>query len=323
MPKLPALEVKTNTNHSPHVVILGAGASLAALPNGDYYGRKLPLMNNLVETVGFKNIIAKYGIKYKEENFEHFYDKLVSSGRYPELTKNIESIIEDYFVSLRLPEQVTLYDYLILSQRRKDIIATFNWDPLLAQAYRRNLEIVGFDNMPQIVFLHGNTAIGVCYQCKRNGWRYNKCDICKETFSASQLLYPISHKNYPNDHFLHSQCQELQAYIQDAYLITIFGYSAPQTDIEARNLMLEVWKKNEVTDFALFCLIDIKSKKEIKKNWKDFIVRDNYMISKNFHDSYIAIHPRRSCEAYAMATLQQSPWKENRFPKDIQFNWIT
>jgi hypothetical protein len=34
-----------------HVVILGAGASLAAFPDGDKYGIKLPLMNNLVETL--------------------------------------------------------------------------------------------------------------------------------------------------------------------------------------------------------------------------------------------------------------------------------
>ena len=33
----------------PHVVILGAGASYAAFPNGDMHGRKLPLMNNFVE----------------------------------------------------------------------------------------------------------------------------------------------------------------------------------------------------------------------------------------------------------------------------------
>jgi hypothetical protein len=33
----------------PHVYILGAGASYAAFPRGEKTGRKLPLMNNLVE----------------------------------------------------------------------------------------------------------------------------------------------------------------------------------------------------------------------------------------------------------------------------------
>ncbi len=34
-----------------HVVLLGAGASLAAFPNGDRLGRTLPLMKNLVEVL--------------------------------------------------------------------------------------------------------------------------------------------------------------------------------------------------------------------------------------------------------------------------------
>jgi len=43
----------------PHVVILGAGASLASLPNGDKNGKSLPLMNNFVETLGLSPIHAK------------------------------------------------------------------------------------------------------------------------------------------------------------------------------------------------------------------------------------------------------------------------
>ena len=39
---LPNLDVKNDRNESPHVVILGAGASLAALPNGDKNGHQLP-----------------------------------------------------------------------------------------------------------------------------------------------------------------------------------------------------------------------------------------------------------------------------------------
>ena len=41
MPTLPALDLKTNINHSPHVVILGAGASKAAFPIGDANGKSV------------------------------------------------------------------------------------------------------------------------------------------------------------------------------------------------------------------------------------------------------------------------------------------
>src|ERR1700722_15150472 len=84
------------------------------------------------------------------------------TSQYPDLIKRIEDIIENYFAFMQLPEEATIYDYLILSLREKDIIATFNWDPFLAQAFARNMEVIGFRNMPKIVFLHGNVAMGVC-----------------------------------------------------------------------------------------------------------------------------------------------------------------
>ena len=37
----------------PHVVILGAGASAAAFPKGDRNGRRLPLMDDLVQVVSW------------------------------------------------------------------------------------------------------------------------------------------------------------------------------------------------------------------------------------------------------------------------------
>lgn len=44
-------EIKQIQMDKPHVVILGAGGSYAAFPNGDRNGKKLPLMNNFVETL--------------------------------------------------------------------------------------------------------------------------------------------------------------------------------------------------------------------------------------------------------------------------------
>jgi len=165
----PDLDLKSNSNNSPHVVILGAGASLRACPNGDRDERKLPLMNNLVEIIGLDQILARYGIKYKRENFEFLYGELSSNNEYSKITREIEQAIEDYFRYLRLPNEITIYDYLVLSLRKKDIIATFNWDPFLSQAFVRNMEIVGVENMPQIVHLHGNVAIGICEKVKVSG----------------------------------------------------------------------------------------------------------------------------------------------------------
>ncbi|MDT8452640.1 MAG: hypothetical protein RQ936_07855, partial [Gammaproteobacteria bacterium] len=49
-------EIKQVEVGKPHVVILGAGASYAAFPNGDARGNKLPLMNNFVETLGIEKL---------------------------------------------------------------------------------------------------------------------------------------------------------------------------------------------------------------------------------------------------------------------------
>jgi hypothetical protein len=141
MPSLPSLDVKTNTNHAPHVVILGAGATLAAFPNGDRHGKALPLMRNLIEITGLAPTIEAHGFATPVNDFETFYNDLLSGGADPTLTTKVEDAIRGYFTTLEIPDDATLYDYLLVSLREKDLIATFNWDPFLAQAYRRNIPI--------------------------------------------------------------------------------------------------------------------------------------------------------------------------------------
>ncbi len=221
---LPRLDIKYNCNHSPHVLILGAGASYAAFPKGDRNGLKLPLMNNLVEVLELEDLISKHGFKYKGENFEATYDALVQSGKYDGLVSEIDQSVEHYFQQMELPEEATIYDYLVLSLRSKDIIATFNWDPFLAKAFQRNMNVIGYEQMPQIAFLHGNVSIGVCNDCKSKGWRYNSCDKCQNQFGPSKLLYPVSKKDYSSDPFLDSEWKNLQHHIKNAYFITVFGY---------------------------------------------------------------------------------------------------
>ena len=144
----------------PHVVILGAGASLAALPNGDKNGRCLPLMNNFVEVLNLGSLLKSFGI-VDEGNFELLYSNLIESGSNLELVTELNQRIYDYFALLELPEEPTLYDHLVLSLRDKDLIATFNWDPFLVQAINRVTERFNV-SIPMVSFLHGNTAIGYC-----------------------------------------------------------------------------------------------------------------------------------------------------------------
>lgn len=59
--------------------------------------------------------------------------------------------------SYELPDSPTIYDFLVLSLTEKDLIVTFNWDPLLVQAICRVQRYTS--NIPQVAFLHGNVAV--------------------------------------------------------------------------------------------------------------------------------------------------------------------
>ena len=46
----------------PHVVILGAGASCAAIPKGDKNGRKISAMSGFIDKLGFRKILNEVDI---------------------------------------------------------------------------------------------------------------------------------------------------------------------------------------------------------------------------------------------------------------------
>jgi hypothetical protein len=177
MPRLPALDINLNVNHSPHVVILGAGASVAACPRGDSNGLCLPVMANLVSVLGLDPLLAKAGVgKRVSDNFELIYEELSSQDHYRDVRAEVDDAVHNYFSSLQLPESVTLYDQILLSLRPKDLVATFNWDPFLLQAYARNREM----SPPRIVFLHGNVNLGYCPEHRTKGYATQNCNTTQE-----------------------------------------------------------------------------------------------------------------------------------------------
>ena len=311
MPSLPPLDIKRKINHAPHVVLLGAGASLAACPDGDANGRKLPLMRNLVEVVGLRELLTTNGIVEWHEDFEALYDGLATDGSKSDLLRSLEQRLHAYFAAMRLPDEATLYDLLLLSLREKDVVATFNWDPFLAQAFRRNRSI---QRLPRILFLHGNVDIGACREHRRNGFIEQRCSVCGNLMDPSRLLFPVRHKDYTTDPFIQSEWAQLHQALERAYLVTIFGYSAPVTDVEARELLLKKWMENPTRELAEIDVVDIRPRVEIEGSWSDFFVRQHYGIFSDIIRTTSFHYPRRSCEAFAMATLQQDPWPENDFP---------
>jgi hypothetical protein len=119
-----------------HVVILGAGASIASVVRDTEPAKKrLPSMDNFIEVLDLAGMLEAAGVDPHVTNFESAYSDLYTKDPDARVIRQIESRVKEYFETLTLPATPTIYDYLMLSLRRKDLIATFNWDPFLYQAF--------------------------------------------------------------------------------------------------------------------------------------------------------------------------------------------
>lgn len=116
-------------------------------------------------------------------------------------------------------------------------------------------------------------------------------------YKPTPLIYPIDQKNYQNNHFISTEWSKISRYLESAYMITIFGYSAPDSDVEARNLMIDAYKSLESRNHEQIEIIDTKAEDELIETWNQFIVSHHYQVYNNYYDSWIAKHPRRTCDA--------------------------
>ena len=65
-----------------HVVILGAGATIAAIPNGDKNGIKSPAMNNFFERTNMGHFLERFHIETTSKNLEDIYSELYDNPKY-------------------------------------------------------------------------------------------------------------------------------------------------------------------------------------------------------------------------------------------------
>lgn len=285
-------------NHAPfgrpHVVLLGAGASYAAFPNGDKAGRKLPLLKDFVDVIGLGDFMSQAGVLPPFDDFEVIYSKIALDPELADVRGRIDRAVYSYFESLELPDEPTLYDHLVLSLRPKDVIATFNWDPFLWNACHRNRR---FAEGPSILFLHGSVATSRCDHCKIVVSRCSRFCKCGREIQDIPILFPVTEKNYNLDPAIAAHWRNLKRALKECWAFTIFGYSAPKTDIEAVDLLKEGWGEVDNRHLEEVEIIDIRSEDVLRESWDQFIHTHHYTVKDNFYDSWIGQHPRRSCEA--------------------------
>ena len=297
----------------PHIILLGAGASRAVCPSGDKNGKKLPLMRDFVDCLELKPKLKEWDID-PNKNFEDIFSSLHEKEEF-EKTKELEYYIWKYFEKLRLPNKPTIYDHLVLSLRDKDFIASFNWDPLLLHAYSRNSN-KGVE-LPRLAFLHGNVKQGYCEEHKRINYLGVKCEQCQKPLKRSTLLYPIKKKNYLENEVIKTQWDRLSTHLDQAFILTIFGYSGPKTDEEAINIIKIHWKKQRFLDDTHF--ITNQSEDETYEHWKPFVNSHHFETNDNFYKSNLANYPRRTFENSWENNANARFTEENPIPTELNF----
>lgn len=308
----------------PHVVILGAGASCAAIPTGDKYGRKISAMSGFIDKLGLNEIISKVSIHTSSDNLEDIYMELDERSKNESdcnaVKNELENVIRYYMSDFELPDEPTIYDFLVMSLTNKDLIATFNWDPFLVQAIGRIQKYT--DNIPQVAFLHGNVAVGYCSDDNVIG-NVGRICRCGKALKPMKLLFPIKNKDYSSDEAIAKSWKQLKNVLERAYMVTIFGYSAPKSDAEAVAMLKQAWGAVDDRKLEEIELVDIRDEQTVIDSWDQFIHTHHYSYHTSFFDTTLARCPRRSCEA-TFDRLMNCIWLDGNkgFKKGMSFSDI-
>lgn len=103
-------------------------------------------------------------------------------------------------------------------------------------------------------------------------------------------------------------------------MLTVFGYSAPKTDVEAIALLKEGWGDPDERNMEQTEIINRPGadRDELRDTWAPFIHTHHYEIHGSFYDSWLARHPRRSGEAYWNQYYEGKFITNNSIPRDFK-----
>ena len=305
-----------------YVVILGAGASIAlTIHNPEPSGKKLPSMDNFIDVVGLTEILDSARGDCHGGNFEEVYSCLYSKDPTSAIIREIDQKVVSYFGSLALPDTPTIYDYLLLSLRPKDLIATFNWDPFLFRAFVRNRRFT--DLLPRLSFLHGNVAVGYSATDQRAGPVGMRSRATGDEFVATPLLHPVAHKNYNQSEFISHEWERLNVWLERAKRLTIFGYGAPVTDVEAVDLMSRAWGDPSERNMEQIEIIDIQPQEKLASRWRRFTHTHHYECHPSYFESSLAFFPRRTGERFMHQFVAGTPGEVFQEPNPIPYQFET
>ena len=111
----------------------------------------------------------------------------------------------------------------------------------------------------------------------------------------------------------------MQEYLRACFMFTVFGYSAPKTDVEAIALMKDAWGEVEARALEQTEIITRPGADHdaLRETWDPFIHTHHYDIVESFFESWLGHHPRRSGEAYRNQFLDAKFIDNNTVPQDF------
>lgn len=232
--------------------------------------------------LGLTDLLSKVDIHTKSDNLEDIYMELYERSDqdvdYACVKEELECVIRKYMSEFCLPDAPTIYDFLVMSLTSKDFIATFNWDPFLVQAIGRAQKYI--NNIPQVCFSHGNVAVGFCENDNLMGNVGMTCK-CGKTLRPMKLLFPVKKKDYNSNIAISKSWKELSNALEVAYMVTILGYSAPKSDVEAVSMIKKAWGPVSKRNLEEIEIIDIRNEDEVINSWNRFIHTHHYSYHTN------------------------------------------
>jgi hypothetical protein len=113
-------------------------------------------------------------------------------------------------------------------------------------------------------------------------------------------LFPVEKKNYQDDPFIAREWEAIRAYLEACFVLTIFGYSAPTTDVEAMQLLKDGWGPVSDRNMEQTEMINRPGSdhEALRRTWDAFIHTHHCEIHDSFSESWLGKHPGRSGKAY-------------------------
>lgn len=272
-----------------HLVILGAGSTIATIPNGDKNGEFSYTLANLLNDKCFTSFVKKAQAKgFLTSDVEDLCNQLCKEDK--PLYDEFETLVRKKYASLELPEEFTILDRLVLSLTPNDAIVSFNWDDLLIQAYQRMSEFVPEKMLPILAFPHGNA------QAVYNNKHYtSKRIVTGANWIDSPLNMPVDEVDYKSDIFISSQWNILDFFMRNAQMVTFFGYRGPDSDEQDLQHLDELFARNEICDKVEIIDKDLDTAMEVAKRLVRFKMQSNWLYPcADFWHSTIAKYPRRT-----------------------------